>query len=301
MLVGVLIGALGGAPASAMTPLRVQTVELHAAPIALAFAYRRLWVVAERPAGPAVVLRIDGASAPAPTIVASVGRPGPDMGAIAAGNGFLWATAGTRLARISPTPPYRTLRAALPGEASGVAVGAGRVWVATVGARDLLLGLDSRTLRIERRIRLPSAVSRLAFGLGSLWTVDERGVARIDARTGRRTPIGLVGAAPSAIALAGGKAWVYGGPGIVAVSATGREEWDARLPVHGGAFVIGGSVAWATDDCGCSRGTLVGYDPRRRHVLARVSTGTTPDAIAATAHAAWVANFESGTLTNVRR
>lgn len=291
--------ALVGAPARAVTHLRVRTVRLPSAPVALTFALGRLWVVAESTTGGSVLLRVEDRSAPA--TVATVGRPGPDIGAVAAGDGFLWAAAGAHLARIAPAPPYATRRVSLPGVASAVAVGGGHVWVTTIGARDLLLGLDPRTLRATRRIPLQSPVSRLASGLGSLWAIDERGLARIDTRTGRRTPVGLVGAPPSDVALADGKAWALGGVGIAAVSPAGRERWQARLPVHGGILTVSGAVAWATDDCGCSRGTLVAFDLRRRRVLGRVSTGTTPVAVAANGRTAWVANFANTSLSEVER
>lgn len=301
--VAVALATLGAAASSpAASQLRVQTVKLHASPIALTFAYQHLWAAAETASGETVVLRLDDSrDAPPPTRVAFVGTSGPDIGAVAAGDGFVWAAAGTHLARIATDAPYRTRRISLPGVATAVAVGAGYVWLTTVGPQDLLLRLDPHTLRTTRRLRLRSPVRRLVYGLGWLWTDDQRGLARIAARTGRRTPIGLIGAPPSDLAVADDRAWAFSGAGIAALTSTGSEQWNARLPVRGGSLAVGGTVAWTTDDCGCRRGTLVAYDVRRRHLLARVSTGTTPVAIAATGDGAWVADFGSASLTEVRR
>ena len=73
------------------------------------------------------------------------------------------------------------------GLAEGVAVGAGSVWVSRDVAGGQVLRLDPATGRVEGRWHGVAPHNQIAFGEGSLWLTDDRGVARIDAGTGALT------------------------------------------------------------------------------------------------------------------
>jgi ABC-type transport system substrate-binding protein len=92
------------------------------------------------------------------------------------------------------------------GLAEGVAVGAGSVWVSRDVAGGQVLRLDPATGRVERRWEHVAPHNQLAFGEGSLWLADDRGVARIDAGTGALTfASGLRGTAH--VVAGGGFGW----------------------------------------------------------------------------------------------
>ncbi len=62
----------------------------------------------------------------------------------------------------------------------GVAVGFGSVWVADLGARQIVR-VNPRTNRIVGRLGLRGTPVRLAVGFGSLWVRDDSGrVLRIN-------------------------------------------------------------------------------------------------------------------------
>ena len=73
------------------------------------------------------------------------------------------------------------------GLAEGVAVGAGSVWVSRDVAGGQVLRLDPATGRVEGRWHGVAPHNQIAFGEGSLWLTDDRGVARINAGTGALT------------------------------------------------------------------------------------------------------------------
>jgi streptogramin lyase len=69
------------------------------------------------------------------------------------------------------------------GIAEGVAVGGGSVWVSRDAGRGQIVRLDPATGRVRQRFDDMTPYLQLAYGDGSLWAADERGIARIDAGT----------------------------------------------------------------------------------------------------------------------
>jgi DNA-binding SARP family transcriptional activator/ABC-type transport system substrate-binding protein len=69
------------------------------------------------------------------------------------------------------------------GIAEGVAVGGGSVWVSRDVGRGQIVRLDPATGKVQHRYDNMTPYLQLAYGDGSLWAADARGVARIDAET----------------------------------------------------------------------------------------------------------------------
>ncbi len=275
------------------------TVNLHAAPVALALGSGSLWALAENDSG-AVVVRLDPQTG-ARRAVVRVGPAGPDVGALAVAQGRVWAVAGSTLLRLDPSQPLPDARATLPGVASAVAAGPSGVWVVTIGQRDLLVRLNPRTLAVEARIVIPVeansvAGAPLALAFGSVWVADGEAMLRIDPVRNRLS--GSSSAAPetSDLTFARGRLWALAGGTVRLLDGRGRISGRLGLPFAGGRFAIGGERLWAIDNCGCARGTLAELDLETGRVVAIRRTGETPVALAADSTAAWVASFGDGII-----
>ena len=94
------------------------------------------------------------------------------------------------------------------GEPTGLAFGAGSLWVADGQGRDVAQ-VDPDTNKVEDRIEVGNAAHAVAVGSDALWVASaaDATVVKIDLRSGRRTPI-AVEARPSALAAGEGAVWV---------------------------------------------------------------------------------------------
>jgi hypothetical protein len=304
----VLAGSMAGSSVAAghrVPPVR--RLALGAAPLAVTTGHGSVWVLAEQ-RNVAVVFRLDPVSGVTHAVV-EIGHQGPDMGAITAGGGRIWAAAGEELVGIDPARPSSVLRVRLPGLANAISYGFGSVWVTTLGqSRHLLVRLDARTLAIRARLWLTSRTgmtgessgpSAVAAGLGSVWVAGFAALLRIDPKTDRIAS-NLFPTSPSAtdLTVARNRLWVIGGTTVAALDRHGHRRELLRLPTAGGAIAVASSRLWVIDNCGCRRGTLIEIDPFTRRVVRRFATGETPIAIAATPTTAWVATFGDGTVSS---
>jgi branched-chain amino acid transport system substrate-binding protein len=127
---------------------------------------------------------------------------------IAADDDGVWVVNGTAVTRIDPGTNRvgRTIRLASQ-DTSGIAVGAGKVWVAA--DRDgVVWQIQPGPQPVTRSIAVSVGAEYIAFGAGAVWAgnyIDET-VARIDPRTNKVThvPVGAV----QALAAGAGGAWV---------------------------------------------------------------------------------------------
>ena len=92
---------------------------------------------------------------------------------------------------------------------SGIAVGAGGVWVAD-SQDDAVVRIDPTTQSVTRTIAVGRTPAGIAIGAGSIWVADsgDGTVTRIDPRTNRVLARIPVGGSPQAITIANGRAWV---------------------------------------------------------------------------------------------
>ena len=220
------------------------------------------------------VVRVDAATN---RVVARVAVP-PRPGGLAAGGGFLWAfhTLTPTVSRIDPaTGAVSTLT--VPGvEGSGIAFSRGSVWLLSSARPSAVLRLDPQTLAVQARIPLnPSGLQhplKEAWGLvgddSRLWAANPNYnmVTEIDPATNavRRHVRGISASPmdePFGIALAGRDVWVSTRSGVVRIDErTGAITGEIAL-LHAGSGFAG--IAYAHG-------------------------------------AAWVTNYDRGTLTRVR-
>ena len=118
-------------------------------------------------------------------------------------------TFGTRiLQRIPiPGPPANEENS---GDALGVAIGAGGIWVLGDALTRMLWKIDPGTGHIEATARLPFVPRSVAIGAGAVWVTAQLDdfVARIDPAKDRIVARIKVGREPSGVAVGDGSVWV---------------------------------------------------------------------------------------------
>lgn len=150
---------------------------------------------------------------------------------------------------------------------------------------------------------------QVVLAADGLWVVGERALYRIDPvgnRVAATIPVGTVVAAPAALAVAPGVAWVPAGSSNTlwrVDRATGRVDGriglDRRLLGPVGAAAQDGAV-WVSC-CAFQHGpgpagVLLRVDTRRNRLVARIPIADGPLAVTAGAGAVWVATARGGVL-----
>jgi len=214
------------------------------------------------------IARFDPASGGAAITFAVPERPG----GLTEGGGAVWAFHFLQPA-ISRIDEARTTvtRFDVPSASGvGLAYGGGSLWLLSVRPTRIL-ELDPRSGAVRRTISLNPTLTRrgslidawwLAYGEGAVWATlpNHHAVARVDASSGAVRYVALDQGQPFGVAGGGGSAWVATDRAIVRLDGTGAPVGAATLPrTQSTAFV---SVAYRDG-------------------------------------AAWVTNFDRGTLTRV--
>ncbi len=181
----------------------------------------------------------------------------------------LWATSGDDLVKMDITLGREVNRfelddtAAGPGLAEGVAVGGGSVWLSRDVGRGQILRLDPVTGTVEYAWNDVTPYLNLAYGDGSLWVADERGIARIDGETNGLTVVNGI-----------------------------RDNCGGG---NGGCVVAGGGFGWTDDG---SKGATYKVD-RAGHIAATYHTGIGTSFLSYVDDVLWVANLDDGTVTGI--
>jgi virginiamycin B lyase len=157
------------------------------------------------------------------------------------------------------------------------AIAFGRVWVADCKA-GLLLGLDPRTMAVDRRFALPLDPKRegaIAAAGGDLWiTVAPSAVARVDPKTGAVKATIPLPAGASGVAEGFGAVWVSSTDAAVlsrvdlkanAVTATIKVSERPRF------LAVGAGAVWAMH---LKNAHVTRLDPASNTVAAEIATGT---------------------------
>jgi YVTN family beta-propeller protein len=194
---------------------------------------------------------------------------------------------------------------------SAIISNGGNLWVASLGDlssnfRGTIYRIDSSTGRITARAHPAGGGGphALAFGDRAVWVVTYSGVARLDARSGRRSAYLNVGNFPKSLALAAGLVWVvnatpFGKNGsLVSIDPRTNRLTGRRIPLgrSPGALAAGTGSLWVADEL---EGMLVRIDPKQRRALARIKVGRMPTAVAIAGGAVWVANTGDGTVSRI--
>jgi serine/threonine-protein kinase len=233
-------------------------------------------------------------------------RPGTNVGALAAGEGAVWATGESdgSLLRIDPEANAVSARGsagAAEGGPSYPAAGAGAVWISNTG-REGVTQVDVHTLRFLQTVSMRPYFNcgPIAIDEGRVWAMASGRLFRVTVDEVSHANV-LEGGCPQpgGIAVGNGAVWIAasGANDVLRLDADTMKV-TAMVPlgflpsklaaVAGGVWVIN-----RRDQ------TVVWIDRRTNRVGARLNVGRGPDAIAAGAGSVWVANNDDGTVSRI--
>jgi len=290
--------ATAPAPHPGSPALVVRQFALRAAPVAITTADRSLWVIVEGRQMQVLLWKLDSNSGKRLASY-TIGKTGPDLGAVTSSGHIVFAAAGEQILRLDLTGPRRIRRTHLPGEANGVAVGFSSVWVTTIGERDYLIRLNADTLAPEARIRLDDQPVAVKSGLGAVWLALFSSVQRLNPANNRL--VTTYGQAEDVVGLTLTRSHVWvleRTETITTLNRHGDPVGLTRLPFTPSAIAVSGKRIWVTNNCGCATGKVALIDSRT-HQIHLISVGKTPVGVAATGSTAWVATFEDAKLWRV--
>jgi YVTN family beta-propeller protein len=234
------------------TLLTQRTFSLAAPPTGIAAAAGGIWVVGSSPSATSVsVSRIDPQFDAIGNTV-SIGNVVPgSAGAVAANGASLWvAPYSGPLVRLDPQTGRIVTRLDPNAAPSGLALGAGAVWVTDSDADDVSR-IDPTGL--VTAVAVGHGPSGIAVGEGGVWVADtgDNNIVRIDPSTSSVTTTIPVGAAPMGVAIGAGSVWVANsGDGTVTRIDPKSERVIATIAVGGSpqAITIVRGRAWVTVD-----------------------------------------------------
>jgi len=243
-------------------------------------------------------------------------------GNIAVGEGGAWVLNNEErtVSQIDPETRDVTKTFRTPGVPSELAVGAGALWVGTVGGAGESTGsnatvrvsrLDPDSGRVTRTVRLRgdegvypvAGAPRIAVGAGAVWAANPDGsVSRIDAETGRL--VATIDTDNPAWSIAAGDegVWFLGSDDpITAVTRIDprTNRVTQRIPVGAnnlaGVAVGAGSVWAAAND----EGVVWRIDPQRPPILRTIDVGKGVSFVSFGEDAVWTGNYTDGTVARI--
>ena len=176
---------------------------------------------------------------------------------------------------------------------SAVTVGAGSVWVSSIGAKTLTR-VDASTRALQATIPLDATATGLAFGYGAIWTANGilGSVSRVDPAVGAVSAT-IEDVAPhstdGAVAVGEGAVWFASSIGTVA-------KIDPRKPAHVGDGIAGSSPSsvaagegyvWVAN---AGANSVSQMNPRTIGEVRQITVGRRPRALAVGDGSIWVAN-----------
>ena len=237
---------------------------------------------------------------------------------VAVGDGAVWTVGyGVAPDGLSLTPPElaridpRTGRVAARlslgrGEGTGIAVGAGSIWVSMVGTDPRSLGrvlrVDPSAMRVVASRRVGRGPASLATDGQSIWVVNATAntVTRLNAITGRPTATVAVGHHPFDVAVGSGSVWISNvADGTISRIDPATNRVIATIPVGAAPYGV------ATDSRGVwvavlGNGTVVRIDPQTNAVTGRENVPGDPLAIATDGHVLYVTLNNDGLVLRIR-
>jgi YVTN family beta-propeller protein len=183
---------------------------------------------------------------------------------------------------------------------SGIAVGAGDVWVVD-NDNDEVSRIDPSVDQVVQTIPVGNAPTGVAVGDGSVWVANDsdQTLMRINAVTRAVTATIPLGSAASGVAAGLGAVWVSDPvDGRVLEVDPGTDQVVQSIAVGGGAdaIVTGLGSVWVANSLD---GTVSRIDPASGSVIATIAVGAGPASIAIEPGAVWVANQFAGTVVKI--
>jgi YVTN family beta-propeller protein len=176
------------------------------------------------------------------------------------------------------------------GRPSGVASGAGAVWV-TDSADDKLLQVDPAGQVIDR-IPVGHGPAGVVAGDGEVWVANQLDGTVSEVNPGAGTPVATipVGIGPGAVAFGFGSVWVANVTSDTLTridAATGKVVATIALGSSPAGVAVGFGSVWVAAQ---ETGLLLRVDPAGDRVVQAIPAGQSPDGVAVGAGAVWVAD-----------
>jgi peptide/nickel transport system substrate-binding protein len=177
------------------------------------------------------------------------------------------------------------------GRPSGVASGAGAVWV-TDSADDKLLEVNPAE-QVETSIPVGHGPAGVAVGGGEVWVANQLDGTVSEVNPGAGVPVGSpipVGIGPSAVAFGFGSVWVANvtGDSLTRINAaTGKVLTTIPLGSSPAGVAVGLGSVWVAAQ---ESGLLLRVDPAGDQVVQPIPVGQSPAGVAVGAGSVWVAD-----------
>jgi virginiamycin B lyase len=212
-----------------------------------------------------------------PLTTLSLGKTA-DWVAITADAVWVASTGPFAVNRIDPKTNTRVASVELPGEAcSGLAVGAGSLWVPLCTAKPSLARIDLKTNAVTSIYPLgpPAEEGGIAYGAGSIWLIIDKlgSLARISPDSGAVLNTFQVPAGSYNPAFLDGTVWVThaDGSNVTGIEAASGKTIATIVTGPNPRFLtVGAGAVWTLNQ---GDGTLTRVDPRGRQT-ATISLGT---------------------------
>lgn len=210
------------------------------------------------------------------------------------------SVSGTALAAVGLQSGLPVGAVRLGGRPSGVAVGAGAVWVT-----DSLTGSVTRihptTRRILQVIPVDNGPTGIAAGLDAVWVAnsDAGFVTRINPETNTVVQRIRVGNGPAGVAVGEGAVWVTNSFDATVSKidqATGRVLATIGVGGTPRGVDVGEGAVWVANQ---ASGTVSQIDASTGRVIRQITVGTAPTGIAVGEGAVWVTNNRDGTVSRI--
>jgi YVTN family beta-propeller protein len=188
----------------------------------------------------------------------------------------------------------------LDQQPSGVAAGAGSLWV-TNAAAGTVSGLDPDSRRVRDTIDVGGQPSGVVYAAGSVWVSDQdaRRVAQISPDVNRVVETVAVGNRPTGIAAGKSGVWVVNSTDGTVTQInprTGKTSDPVDVGAGPAGIAVTDDAVWVTNN---AEGTVSAIDPRTSRLRSSHPVGSGPSGIATAAGALWVANNLDGSVTRL--
>jgi YVTN family beta-propeller protein len=210
--------------------------------------------------------------------------------------------AGDSVGAFSPVHGGVTAVVPVGSSPSGLAAGAGAVWVTNYND-NTVSRIDLARHAIVQTIPVDSTPSAIAVGAGAVWVANTFSgtVSRIDPdpTVDRVVQRIAVGNGPDGVAVGYGSVWVANGSDgtLTRIDAVGGKV-EHTIGLGGGATDVAAGVGavWVSDE---ANGRVLRVDPQDNQVTAAVNVGVGPTAITVGDGSVWVANSLDGTVSRI--
>jgi YVTN family beta-propeller protein len=184
------------------------------------------------------------------------------------------------------------------GRPSGIAFGAGNVWV-TDSSDDQLLRISAAGQVIDR-IPVGRGPAGVTAGDGEIWVTNELDGTVSEVNPGAGTQVATIGVGigPAAIAFGYGSVWVANmtSDSLSRIdAATGGVTATIPLGSAPNCIAVGAGAVWVTSQ---DTGELVRIDPADNHASLAVTIGQRPSGVAVGGGSVWIADA-GGTLSRL--